>query len=136
MSISNLPLSKALAAKMDYLDRRQQVIADNIANGDTPGYQSKDLTKVDFGAVLKDVSNPFSIQVKTTDPKHMPGPDAVRNAKDRKDKLSYEVAPDKNGVIMEEQMVKAAKTQMDYNLITNLMSKNSTMYRIALGQQG
>ncbi len=138
MSISNMPLMKAMAAKMDYLDKRQQVLAQNMANANTPGYQSKDLTKVDFGAVLKKISNTSKLDVhlETTNAKHLPGPDAVRNARDAKDRLTYEVAPDKNGVVVEEQMVKASQTQMDYNLITNLMSKNGTMYRIALGQQG
>ena len=129
---------KAMAAKMDYLDKRQQVLSQNIANADTPGYQSKDLTKVDFGAVLKNINNngKMTVQIETTNAKHLPGPDAIRNAKDNKDRLTYEVAPDKNGVILEEQMVKATQTQMDYTLITNLMSKNASMYRIALGQQG
>lgn len=138
MSISNMPLMKAMAAKMDYLDKRQQILAQNMANANTPGYQSKDLTKVDFGATLKKISNTgtLNVSLEATNARHLPGPDAVRNARDAKDRLTYEVAPDKNGVIMEEQMVKASQTQMDYNLITNLMSKNSMMYRIALGQQG
>ena len=136
MSISNLPLMKALASKMDYLDKRQGVLAQNIANADTPGYQSQDLTKVDFGAVLKNVSKAGTIRMTATDPMHMPGPDAVKSAKDAKDKMTYEVAPDSNGVILEEQMVKANQTQMDYNMVTNLMSKQVAMYKIALGRQG
>lgn len=136
MSISKLPLMRAMAAKMDYLDKRQGVLSQNIANADTPGYQSKDLTKVDFGSVLKDVAKPNSIRIETTNPMHMPSPNDIARSKDRKDKLTYEVAPDKNGVILEEQMVKATQTQMDYNLITNLMTKQSGMYRMAIGLQG
>lgn len=136
MSITNLPLMRALAAKMDYLDHRQQVLSQNIANADTPGYQSKDLSKVDFGAVLKDVASAGSIKVETTNPMHMPSPNEVQTAKDSKDRMTYEVAPDKNGVILEEQMVKASETQMDYNMVTNLMAKQVAMYKIAIGRQG
>ncbi len=135
MSISNLPLMRAMAAKMDYLDKRQGIIADNIANADTPNYQSKDLTKVDFGSVLKNVTDSRKVRLETTNAGHMPGPNAIKNAKDQKDKITYEVAPDKNAVILEEQMIKANETQMDYSLITNLMSKQSVMFRIALGRQ-
>jgi flagellar basal-body rod protein FlgB len=135
MSISNLPLMRAMNAKMDYLDKRQMILSQNIANADTPDYQSRDLSKVDFGAVLKNVTDSNKVRIETTNPRHMPGLDAVKNAKDNKDKLSYEVAPDKNGVVLEEQMVKANETQMDYSLITNLMSKQSAMFRIALGRQ-
>lgn len=135
MSLGDLPLSKAMAAKMNYLDKRQQVLANNIANADTPGYVSKDLTPVDFGTILKNITGMKKVSLETTNPGHLPNPNATANTKDKKDRMVYEVAPDKNAVILEEQMVKAAKTQMDYNLLTNLMGKQSGMYRTALGRQ-
>lgn len=138
MSIQNLPLMKAMASKVQYLERRQGVISQNIANADTPNYQSKDLTKVDFGAVLKSVSHtsgvrPVSLQV--TNSMHMGSPNEAKNAKENKDRMTYEVAPDSNGVIIEEQLVKAGEIQMDYNLLTGLMSKTGMMYKTALGRQ-
>ena len=51
MSISNLPLMKAMAAKMDYLDKRQGILAQNMANADTPNYQSKDIADLCMKAV-------------------------------------------------------------------------------------
>lgn len=134
MSISNLPLIKAMAAKMQYLDKRQAILSQNIANADTPGYQSKDLTKVDFGAVLKNITKSHSVRMETTNALHMPSPDALDRSKDVKDRLTYEVAPDNNGVILEEQMVKATQVQMDYNLITNLMAKQGGMFKTAIGK--
>lgn len=136
MSIQNLPLMRAMSAKMDYLNQRQDVLARNIANADTPGFRPKDLTKVDFGSVLKDVQDGMGVTLRSTNPMHMPGPGVVERAKGVGDKVTYEVAPDKNGVILEEQMVKATTTQMDYNLLTSLMSKQSAMYKVALGRQG
>ena len=136
MSIQNVPLMKAISAKMGYLDKRQGVLAQNIANADTPSYQSQDLTKVDFGSVLKGLTKTNTVRLATTQPGHMPNPDDITRSKDVKDKLTYEVAPDGNGVIMEEQMIKANQTSMDYNLMTNLMNKQVSMYRLALGRQG
>lgn len=136
MSISNLPLMKAMAAKMDYLDKRQGVLAQNMANADTPNYQSKDLTDIDFGSVLKNLTDMKRVSLVATNEAHMSSPGEVERAKGVKDRWTYEVAPDKNGVIVEEQMVKAAKTQMDYNLLTNLMSKQTAMYRTVLGRNG
>lgn len=126
---------RALNAKMAYLDKRQGLIAQNIANADTPDYRSKDLTKVDFGSVLKGLAKSNHVQLETTNPGHMPSPDQLRKGKDVKDRLTYEVAPDGNAVIMEEQMVKASQTRMDYNMVTNLLSKQTSMYRQALGRQ-
>lgn len=124
-----------MAAKMIYLDKRQGVLAQNIANADTPGYRPQDLTKVDFGKVLEKVSGKQQVSLVTTNPRHVMGQNDIANAKDKKDKMTYEVAPDGNAVILEEQMIKANQTMMDYNLMTNLMSKQATMYRLALGRQ-
>ncbi|MFA5592476.1 MAG: flagellar basal body rod protein FlgB [Micavibrio sp.] len=135
MSLGDLPLMKAMAAKMNYLDKRQEILAQNIANADTPGYVSKDLTDVDFGSILKKLTGTQRVTMETTNDKHLPNPNVMERPRDHKDRWTYEVAPDKNAVILEEQMVKASKTQMDYNLLTNLMSKQSGMFRTALGRQ-
>ncbi|MCI5060266.1 MAG: flagellar basal body rod protein FlgB [Alphaproteobacteria bacterium] len=119
---------------MNYLNQRQGVLAQNIANSDTPEYRPRDLTKVDFGAVLKDVTGSQKIRMERTAPGHM-GPGANLHSPDsRKTRTPYEVAPADNSVIIEEQMVKAAKTNMDYNLMTNLMRKNVGMIQTALGR--
>lgn len=46
--------SEALAARA----RRQQLLASNIANADTPGYRARDL---DFAALLRDQSNGMTL---------------------------------------------------------------------------
>ncbi len=134
MTIQNIALFQAMGAKMGYLNTRQGLIANNIANADTPEYRPRDLTKVDFGAVLKDVTGSSKIRVNQTRAGHMiPGGD-IDNARDRKVRMTYEVAPADNAVIIEEQMVEATKTTMDYNLMTSLMRKNVGLIRTALGQ--
>jgi flagellar basal-body rod protein FlgB len=70
----------------------------------------------------------------TTNPKHLPLPGVNQDAKTVQSRMTYEVAPNNNAVIIEEQMVKANETQMDYNLMTNLMRKNIGMYYTALGR--
>ena len=124
-----------MAAKMIYLDQRQGVLAQNIANADTPGYRPQDLTKVDFGKVLEKVTGKQQVSLTTTNAGHTTGAGEAANAKDRKDRVNYEVAPDGNAVILEEQMIKANQTMMDYSLLSNLMTKQSSMYRLALGRQ-
>lgn len=136
MTTQNIGLFKALGAKMNYLDQRQRVVAQNIANSDTPGYQPKDLLPVDFGAVLKKVSSGNNVRPETTNPLHMPSPDHIADPKNREQKKVYEEAPVGNAVILEEQMVRSTQVQADYNLMTNLYMKNVNMIRTALGRQG
>ncbi len=132
MTTQNIGLFKALAAKMNYLDQRQRLIAQNIANADTPDYRPKDLLPVDFGRVLGMASGDNILEPVATDPHHLPMTGEIPDPKSRKQKTTYEVAPAGNAVIMEEQMVKSTQVAMDYNLITSLYQKNINMIRTAL----
>lgn len=136
MDIKNIALFQAMGAKMNYLSTRQGVLAQNIANADTPEYRPRDLTEVDFGAVLQDVTGSKKVRMERTEPGHiMPGGN-IDAPDSRKSRVTYEVAPGDNAVIIEEQMIKATQTTMDYNLMTNLMRKNIGMIQTALGNGG
>lgn len=133
MTTQNIGLFKALGAKMDYLSQRQRVIAQNVANADTPNYRPQDLKPVDFGAVLKSVTQSKGVHMDATNPMHIGFEDQVAEPKTGQQKKVYEVAPDGNSVIMEEQMINSNQTMMDYNLVTSLYQKNVRMIQIALG---
>lgn len=140
MSIQDIGLFKALGAKMDYLNQRQGVIAQNVANSDTPNYRPKDLVKVDFADMLKTEMGGSAengvrpVSVAVTNEKHLPNADQVMNVKAKKQKDTYEVAPAGNAVIMEEQMMSAGQNMMDYNLMLNVYQKQVGMIRTALGR--
>lgn len=135
MSTQNIALFKALGAKMHYLDQRQRVISQNVANADTPDYQARDLTPVDFSKVLKQAGASKTLSPVSTDPAHMPAPGDIPESRNREQKITYEIAPAGNAVVLEEQMVKSAQTTMDYNLMTSLYQKNVNMIRTAIGRQ-
>jgi flagellar basal-body rod protein FlgB len=56
------------------------------------------------------------------------------NFGDQKQKTVYEEAPAGNAVNLEEQMVKVADTQMDYETMTTLYQRSIGMIRTALGK--
>ncbi len=136
MTTENIALFQALGAKMDFLNQRQRVIAQNISNTDTPGYRPKDMKPVDFGSVLKNVTNTGgqNVRLETTKDGHMPPPGDVRVDDPRKQKRTYEIAPAGNAVIMEEQLLNSGKTVADYTLMTNLLRKNRGLISTALGR--
>jgi flagellar basal-body rod protein FlgB len=124
-----------MTAKMGYLDHRQKVLAQNIANADTPGYQAHDLTKVDFGVMLKNITGDhLAMNPVNTQAGHMSPGGNIDNAKDREQRMTYEVAPAGNAVSLEEQMINASRNTVDYNLMTTLYQKNVNMIRTALGR--
>jgi flagellar basal-body rod protein FlgB len=138
MSLQNLSLFQAINSKMKFLDKRQSVISQNIANSDTPNYKAVDLKKVDFSDMLKNVSRDriSRVSMEQTQAGHISPNGAPANPRIEKNKNIYEIAPDSNAVIIEEQMIKANDIQMNYNLMTNLYRSNMDMLRTSLGRRG
>jgi flagellar basal-body rod protein FlgB len=139
MTTENISLFKAIGAKMDFLNQRQKVISQNIANADTPGYRPQDLKNADFSKVLgsllqQDNKTVSAVGLETTDPLHIPPPNEPPKGQEGKQKKVYEVAPVGNAVIMEEQLLSSNKTIADYNLMTSLYQKNVGMIKMALGR--
>ena len=59
-------------------DQRQQVLASNIANADTPNYKARDLDfKTALQGALKGTGAPGGVAVATTAPGHLPGNTAL-----------------------------------------------------------
>ena len=54
MGVADLPLLQQIKGRLGWLDERQRVIAQNVANADTPGYGAQDLkAPTDFAAALR-----------------------------------------------------------------------------------
>jgi len=137
MTIDKLGLMVALDAKMGYLNHRQTVISQNIANADTPGYRPQDLSDLDFGSVLDKVGaeKKMSVRMGATNEMHMPAPSSVPggDAKEQRKGL-YEVAPSGNAVVLEQQLIKSNETMIDYNLMTGIYKKQISMMKTALSK--
>lgn len=140
MTTQNLTLFKGLSAKMSYLHQRQGLIAQNIANADTPGYVPRDVSDVDFGAVVDsvqrsvDAKSTANVRMAKTEGASMRGSNGI-DLESKVQRQTYEVAPAGNAVIMEEQLIKSQETQMDFNMMTNLYQKNMSMIKQSLGRQ-
>lgn len=136
MTIENISLFQAMNAKMSYLAERQKVISQNVANADTPGYMSQDLRKVDFSKLVANVSkNKMHVMMEGNNPAHMAAPDQSPNPKMAKSKSPYEVKPDGNSVVLEEQMVKSSDVQMNYTMMLNLYRNAADMVRTSVGKK-
>ena len=134
MDIQKIPIFKMMAAKMHWLEQRQRVLAQNVANADTPGYVPQELKELDFRKPTQNRS--FRLQLATTSEAHIPnGIQKTAFGDEQKSKKVYETSPTGNSVILEEQLIKVADTAADHQLMTNLYRKQLGMFRIALGRQ-
>lgn len=133
MDLGKLPLFDLLTRRMSWLGQRQEVLAQNIANANTPDYTPQDLKPMGFGETLKRLT---PVEPELTSALHMAGTATRRPPSFRADeqRKRYEVAPDGNSVVIEEQMMKVAETQMDYQLVTNLYRKHVDMIKTAIGR--
>ncbi len=136
MTIENISLFQAMNAKMSYLAERQKIISQNVANADTPGYMAQDLGKVDFSKLVENISkDKMHVSMESSNPGHLAAPDQSPNPKMAKSKSPYEVKPDGNSVVLEEQMVKSSDVQMNYTLMLNLYRDASDMIKTSIGKK-
>jgi flagellar basal-body rod protein FlgB len=138
MDLLNLPIFQAITGKMEWLNRRQGVLSQNLANSDTPGYTPHDLKEVDFGALLKPGTSATAIH-KAQLAKAMNGNNddnlhLGRNAEEL-EKKGLETTPTGNSVVLEEQLISVAETQIQYSMLTNLYRKQADMVRMAIGRK-
>jgi flagellar basal-body rod protein FlgB len=134
MDLSKMPLFGAVKARLQWLTQRQSVLAQNIANADTPKYKARDLKPLDFGSVIKRQIQPLRLRV--TSANHLKG--EVRNVGEfavGKEKKPYETAPAGNSVILEEQMNKINETAISHKIMNDLYRKNIDMIKIAIGRR-
>jgi flagellar basal-body rod protein FlgB len=131
MNLSNLSLMRMARQQMDWTGQRQAVLSQNIANSDTPNYKAKDLAAIDFKARIGKAG---SVNLAKTAGQHLQGTSVKpdwRVERSNRDDL-YEIAPDGNQVVLEEQMMKVADTQARFQLASNVYRKNLQMFRMAL----
>ncbi|MCF8479619.1 MAG: flagellar basal body rod protein FlgB [Rhodospirillum sp.] len=130
MDLSKLAIFKMAKTRLDWSAQRQKVLAQNIANADTPDYKAHDLKDLDFKDLAQ--SEAKRVQMVRTDAAHMSGglPD-VGPFQEKVERYPYESSPDGNEVILEEQMSMLGETKSQYNMSLELVKKHLNMIKIA-----
>lgn len=132
MDIGHIPLFEAISKRMQWLTARQTVLAENVANANTPDYVAKDVKELNFGAILGNApGSPGPIRLAVTQPDHIavrtPGADAKIVTEPEATSL------DGNGVSLEEQMMKVSTNAANFALVTTLYKDNVGMIKSVLG---
>ena len=122
---------------MNWLTERQKVLAQNIANANTPGYAPKDLKKISLKAALDQNTTTGGLRMQTADSRHMPGGAAMSGDYDIEvtDAEFAIGSPDGNAVSLEDELIKMSETQMEYATAVNLYRKRVSMIKTALGKK-
>jgi flagellar basal-body rod protein FlgB len=130
MAISDIPILSMLRDRMEWHQERQRVLAENVANADTPNYRARDLMPPDFSHQLRVAA----LALDRTDAGHIGGagggsPEFASDTSGR-----YAVRPRGNSVTHEDEMMKAAGNQLDYEAVTSLYTHSLALIKLAIGK--
>ncbi|TYC48595.1 flagellar basal body rod protein FlgB [Rhodobacterales bacterium] len=132
MAFSDIPLFQALKSKMQWHQTRQGVLAENIANSDTPGFQARDVKEYSFSDYLG--AHEAGLSTDVTKVGHIKGAVSGHGKAKIEEQDTFEVTPSGNSVNLEDQMMKITQNQMDYQAATTLYTKGLGLIRTALSK--
>ncbi len=127
----DVPLLSMLRERMTWLHQRQDLLSQNVANADTPGYVARDLKPLDFEDALRETGTGATMM--TTNSRH------IAMAPGRAGKFDDVAAPDVasspngNAVSLEMEMIKVSDTQAQFQAAANLYAKAMTLMKTAIG---
>jgi len=137
MDLSDIPLFSMLRGRLGYLNERQKIISENVANADTPNYRPHDLKPFSFEAQVKAAASSAGVQA-MTQPGHMQAPNARRSLSGSKPirAADSETTMDGNGVVLEEEMMKMTDARMNYDAAIGFYQKSLGLIRLAAKAPG
>lgn len=124
--IDTLRMAGSLTA---HAAQRQKLIAQNVANADTPGFRSRDLA-----GFAETYRSQVSTEMRASRPGHLTGVswggDRARTVDDQ-----GEPAPNGNTVSLEEEMIRTAETRREFDLAVAVTRSSMSLIRASLGRR-
>ncbi|ENZ81491.1 flagellar basal body protein [Caulobacter vibrioides OR37] len=141
MGPDDIPLFGMLKSRLGYLTERQKLVAQNVANADTPGYRPSDLKPFSFQASLMGqtagapyrggpVAPTSGVAMMATSASHM-GPSNAPSAWRATAGADSETTLDGNAVSLEDQMIKMTEARTNYDAAITFYQKSLSMLRMA-----
>lgn len=142
MAVGDLGLMDALRTRMQWHQARQRLLAENVANADTPGFRGKDLKAPDLpqaadSAASGGVAHPrvAAVTLAVTSAGHAAGVAPSGRGFEVDRTPAFEVTANGNAVDIEEQMARSAENQLDYQTVATLYQQSLSLIRTALGRK-
>jgi flagellar basal-body rod protein FlgB len=133
MAITDIPILSMLRTRMNWHQERQRLLSENIANSDTPNFRPRDLAPPTFARAA--IGSSLTLMLARTDAHHLSADgDGGGSAFEPDRGGSFEIRPGGNAVSLEDQMLKVAANQMDYQAATTLYARGLGLIKTALGK--
>ena len=138
MKSDDVPLLSTLKDRLSYLNQRQKLIAQNVANSDTPGFAPQDLKPFTVSSQTSQAPLQMApVGVAMTDPAHIAGmPTAPATPWNPQAAPDSETRVDGNQVVLEEEMMKMNDARMNFDAAIGFYEKSMGMIQTALRTPG
>ncbi len=133
MSINDIPALSALRTRMQWHQQRQNVLAENVSNANTPNFKPRDLVEPKFDETGANAGQAGSLPMLRTSQAHI-STSGAEPTFDQNRRVGFQTRPAGNAVSLEEEMLKASANQMDYAAATSLYSKSLHLLKMAVGK--
>lgn len=117
--LSDLKLLDTMSSLTRHAAQRHAVIAENIANADTPGYQAKDITPFAdmYSKAVRDGQPLSTLGAQITTPSQ-----------------GHVISPNGNSVSLEQQMMLSSEVKATHDMAIAVYKKSLDMMRMAVGK--
>ena len=132
MPISDIPLFAMLRTRMHWNQERQSVLANNVANADMPTFRPLDLVP----PRMEQLTASGAMSMARTSTGHISSFSGTSGGSQfQLNGSGYEARPSGNSVDLEDEMIKVAANQMDFQAATTLYTRSLNLLKTALGKR-
>jgi len=129
----NLDVLRLAQSLAQHAAQRQALIAQNVANADTPGYRAVDLTRF---SDAYDGTDPDGLSLAATRPGHLNDTRATGGYRITDATVIGAEAPNGNTVSLEDQMLRSAEVRQTHDLAMGVYSKTLDILRLTVRRGG
>jgi flagellar basal-body rod protein FlgB len=131
MPISDVSIFSMLRTKLHWHQERQRLLAENVANADTPQFKPSDLAPLTFDAGPRGVAPVALLRTSTA---HLASSNRAADQFGLQTGGNFDVVPTGNAVSLEDEMMKIAANQMDFQAATTLYTRGLGLIKTAIGK--
>ena len=126
MGDQSVALMSLASKRLDYLTQSQRVVAENVANADTPGYGARRAA-----AFAEMLGGAPPTRPAITRAGHIAGLQGTSTVRVEADPDVWDRSLDGNSVVLEQQTIRAGRIDAEYRLAASLYRKGHEFLRMA-----
>ncbi|GGE23803.1 flagellar biosynthesis protein FlgB [Aureimonas endophytica] len=124
--MSDIYLFGLSSRRADWLSQRQTVIAENVANVNSPGYTGKDVKG------FTEAMEATQLTMAGTNPLHLAASGGRATEVEAQKETAWDITHSGNSVSLEQEMLKAGEVQRDFSLNTSVTKAFQRFYLMSV----